>query len=482
MNIQRNECCNFILKGIHLRCFVKVKSMNLNKTQLIAVAAVAIIAIAAVAWFVTSDSGPHKGNAEFGVAEFRLDVYGNANEDLVIDQKDVDLIKKIMNGDETGSHPLADANLDNKVDQKDVDLVNKIIAGQDCTVNIICLNPAGEEIDMPVSFPVKHAVPYGSNISVPFINAGAVEHCAGYMYKKTSYPGMNAILFNSDAVEIPISRQMTTAGWQQFIDLDAYLIESTGKGIDAFFVDHSLTTLDKSPVYRQDLEAAGIPEIRLATADPVEEINGTLLMGFLVNEEQGYKYASKSIECYNDILDKLSVLDVEDQTTYICITMSTYVCQNDSTFNTVPAYVGGTPYYTVNAEFAALYKGTSSLPMNDPEALSNFDDVGAIICSNNLDFVTSDVNGTIIAEWEDGADHYKNLDCYEGRVLLNSICPGAVKLAAVAAVLYPDLISQDMLQDIYDEVASVAPSINGHSFEEARAIITYQDYVAAQNA
>ncbi|MBQ8178824.1 MAG: hypothetical protein IJ026_00040 [Candidatus Methanomethylophilaceae archaeon] len=457
--------------------------MDLNKNQIIAIGVVAIIIVAAAAILVLNGDDDKKGDAEYGQYSFRLDVYGNANEDLVIDDKDLEIIQDIVDGKATaGDYPLADADKNGAVDSKDKDLVNKIIKGQDCTVQVICLDENGNDVVKAVEFPVKNAVPYGSNMTGVFINAGGVDHCAGYMSKKTSYPEMNSELFNSDAVAIEISRQMTTAGWEQFISLDAALIESTGKGVDAFFVDHSVTALSKSSVYRDDLAAAGIPEIRLAVADPIGDVNAALLIGFLCDDDQGYNYASESIRAFALVEDALSGLDKDDQKTYICETMGCYVCQNDSTFNTMPSYVGGMPYYIVNDEFAALYEGTSSVKMEGPETLSNFDDAEFIWCSNNLDIQTGDYSNTIIAEYEEYASYYETLDNREQRVLINAINPGIIKLAFVASIMYPDLVDEDILQEVFDIVSESSITLDGHTMSEACVAITYEDYVNAKGA
>ncbi len=67
----------------------------------------------------------------------RLVVYGNANNDDLINTHDVDIIGDIASGkaswDKT-ANPFADANADGKVDSSDVDLVEKIVNKEKCTV------------------------------------------------------------------------------------------------------------------------------------------------------------------------------------------------------------------------------------------------------------------------------------------------------------------------------------------------------------
>ena len=289
--------------------------MALGKMQLIAIGVVAILAIAAISFVIINNNNDDEGTPlDVGVAEFRLDVYGNANEDLKIDEADKQIIQDIIDGKkDIADYPLANANMDkvNKkanVDAEDLALVDKMIAGEPCTVYIICLDASGGEVELPIEFPVINAVCWGSNMLTPFINSGAVDHCAGYMAKKSSsYPVINDVLFSSDATNIEVSRQMDSNKWQDFMDLDSECT-SAGKGIDAFFVDHSVTSLNDNPNYRVDLRDSGIPEIRLAVADPIGDINAALLMGFLTCETAGYDYAVASIDAYREVVDIIEAI------------------------------------------------------------------------------------------------------------------------------------------------------------------------------
>lgn len=101
----------------------------MDKKMIIGLAVVAVVvASAACVTFVvmTSDDDGNK------YAEMRLVVYGNANNDNYLNDKDVDLIKSIAkdgNWDKE-TNPFADANNDGKVDSSDVDAVNGFLEGK----------------------------------------------------------------------------------------------------------------------------------------------------------------------------------------------------------------------------------------------------------------------------------------------------------------------------------------------------------------
>lgn len=115
----------------------------MDKKILIAIVAVAIIAVAAVAIVMVSSSDDDdddsksivgtklgsdtiKDAANLPNADSRLWVYGNANEDDTIDEKDVEYLEKVIAGTEKKTI-LSDANADGEVDEKDVEYVKKII-------------------------------------------------------------------------------------------------------------------------------------------------------------------------------------------------------------------------------------------------------------------------------------------------------------------------------------------------------------------
>ncbi len=92
--------------------------------------------------------------------EFTLYIFGNANEDMNLDQQEIDLINDIAAG-KTGATHLADANQDGKVDSADADQVKKIIDG---TATEIWVQDAFEK-------PVKVKTPVNRLITLDRMNA-----------------------------------------------------------------------------------------------------------------------------------------------------------------------------------------------------------------------------------------------------------------------------------------------------------------------
>ena len=99
----------------------------LSNTKLVAVIIVIIIAVAGAGVAVamnnnSSDSKP--------ISSEVVPVFGNANNDYQIDEKDVDTLKKIIKeeiSDWKTTYPYADADQDGYITQADIDYVQKYI-------------------------------------------------------------------------------------------------------------------------------------------------------------------------------------------------------------------------------------------------------------------------------------------------------------------------------------------------------------------
>lgn len=107
-----------------------------QKTMIIAaVAVIAVVAIAVVAVFgLGGKSSPD--DPDIGEIGTYVPIYGNANGDLYINDRDVETIQAIIDGKIVWDkkNPYVDADTNGEINQKDVDLVKKIIAKEKCTV------------------------------------------------------------------------------------------------------------------------------------------------------------------------------------------------------------------------------------------------------------------------------------------------------------------------------------------------------------
>jgi len=80
---------------------------------------------------------------------YTLDVFGNANLDDTIDEKDISYAQGIIDGKEKGTK-LADANHDGKVDAEDIDQINNIIQWDETLLTLIDTANRTVTLKMPV--------------------------------------------------------------------------------------------------------------------------------------------------------------------------------------------------------------------------------------------------------------------------------------------------------------------------------------------
>ncbi|MCQ2070763.1 MAG: hypothetical protein MJZ68_06510 [archaeon] len=128
--------------------------------KLIAILAVVILVVAggsAAVLLMNNDQAPSVEETVSATVE----IYGNANNDAYIDDKDVEVLNDIIKSGkwDTAKHPFADADLDGFITNKDVEIVKKIINEKSC--KIYYKNYFGEA--QSLDFPLK-----GKNIGITY--------------------------------------------------------------------------------------------------------------------------------------------------------------------------------------------------------------------------------------------------------------------------------------------------------------------------
>ncbi len=452
-----------------------MSGMTGTQKKIAAVAVILIVIVAGVAIYFFAGDNNKSSSAEKLSSE--LLIYGNANEDLVLDSSDTALIQDIIDGKKTlTDYPMADANQDGAVTAADLKVVNALIAGNTTTVYVQCLDLSGESTAVAAEYPLRNVVPFGTNLVEPFLYVGGGQYVAGYF--TSSYENLEASM--STAVDLGGSaRKIPDSAWKSFMQLDA------DKGVGALLLDYSAKA-QITDTYLADLNDAKIPVIAYASADQVQEIAVALTLGFLcgkTTEKLGLSYAQISLDVYNEIQNKVVGLADSERSSVINFTMGIYICQNDSTFNQGSAYVGATPYYKVNSAFAAAYAGSNSVKMESVEALADYDDADYLISNRSLDVGLDDIQGEWVKYWEKYADYFKNLDDYKGLVYVNNLLPGACKLAYLASAVYPNLFSDSWADGIMQEfIDGGFTPLKGQILSSVPTSFDYEDYIAATKA
>lgn len=447
------------------------------KTSTMAIIVVAIVVVAGVcvgAYALTS-------NEDSDVAiESSLMIRGNADNNYTIDQNDMDIVEDVMNGEKSlEDYPLADVNDDGVVDSKDVSILQDMIDRKEgTTVYVQSLDIYGNEVTVPVTYPLRNVVTHTTNMDMPLVYSGGGQYLAGYF--SMSYTNAQASI-SSTAVDLEgSSRTISDTAWANFTSLDSSL-QSSG-GIGALIVSYDGIAQITESRY-SDLQAADIPLLVWAAADASVESKVVITLSYLFGTETesiGADYAELYDKVMSQIDDALSGYTDDEKTTFIAFTMYIYICQTDSTYNNTAKTAYGLHYSEVNEEFASTYAGTGSTKMQSVEALSNYSDVGALINNRSMDWQTSeeDVADIIVSTWEHSNSGVSSTEYFEGfedrLVYVNNLLPGPAKLAYTVAALYGDLFSYEWAGEILQECIDMGLiPLQGYTVDE---LVPYFDY------
>ncbi len=126
-----------------------------KKVTIILVAVIAIIVISAAAvLLLNNNNGGGNTDPEPTDIGCKLRVYGNANMDNYLDQKDLDYIQQIIDGKvvwDRNNYPLADADGDFYITDADYKLVQKFLKGQSCTMYYMDWDNQRSSIEYPLT-------------------------------------------------------------------------------------------------------------------------------------------------------------------------------------------------------------------------------------------------------------------------------------------------------------------------------------------
>ena len=456
----------------------------MDKSMMMKIAAIVVVIVVVAAACVVLLGNGGKSDPKSDI-DTQLQIRGNADNNYTIDSKDMDILNDVIAGKKTlKDYPLADVNNDSKVDDADKKLLQDLIDRKTgTTVYVLCQDTKGKETTQIVEYPLRNAVTYATNIQLPALYAGGAPYIAGYFSRSYATAAEKGL---DNAVDLKGSaREITDESWANFTALDASL--RTVGGVGALLVDYS-GVKQLTDERMAQLEAAEIPALIYSSADAEEEITTVLTLGFLFGtetEKLTVKYAEASWEVLDYITKTLA--NKSPKTSYISFTMYVYICQNDSTFNSMGKTAGGVPYYTVNSEFAEKYKGTGSTKMSGPESLSNYKDVGALINVRSIDWgmTESEIKDMIVKTWEYDSKGVKSQECFKGfedkLYYVDNLLPGAVKVAYTAHALYGDLFTEDWAQGILSQFLKMnLGPLEGQTVKTILPFFDYEDYKAAK--
>lgn len=213
--------------------------------------------------------------------DFTLRIYGNANMDSRIDEKDVDYIRAVIDG-KMQQTKFSDANSDGKIDENDAAFVEKIISGTEDNLTII---DSAESI-ITVKYPIN---------SVVSLNQHSAE-CIKILEKEDKIIGVEQYVadktsFFPDLCKLPVVKSGSDCDFEKVLSMHPDVAIAYG------WNGAASTSLE----YKKSLEPH-VTVIGLNLYQPFNISQEMAQLGYLMgNPERAYEF----IDFYESYLDKI---------------------------------------------------------------------------------------------------------------------------------------------------------------------------------
>jgi len=419
----------------------------LGRSKLLAVLVVSIMVVAALGAAIVL---LNKEGDSFKI-DAQLEVFGNANGDMVIDQNDIDMIKKIIAGNlDFENYPLADANHDGKVDESDIDKVNRIInATSTNKERVFHINQYNNgQIVVDTLYPVTSAAASGaSNLMLVFKYLGITDEIKGLSWSTA----LDSHLF-PEYQPLMSKTKLGSAVTNMSTDLVSNLATGPEKITAVITSDNQAYLSTEEPI----LEGMGIDVVRVmpAAIDEGEYISAVLLIAFLFNDE-GSDYMSKCNELkiwyenfMEDLNGKLNTLKDGDRVSAISSSMSAMVSTKNSDYTEVLTTAGAIfPMQDRNDSASSIRYDSAS------DTWLNQYDIDYLICirTSTATFswygneAQSNAGKAVLRGY---ISAFNTLQCYEngnGYAICGDM-PTMLRIAYSAEILYPNLFKDNFAE------------------------------------
>ena len=444
----------------------------MNNKVIAVIAVVVVIAAAGAGAFVLLKSDKSKDNSY--AIDGALNVYGNADGDYKIDNKDLNVIQDIIDGDKKAAdYPLADADKNGKIEDADKTLVQKIIDKEPCTVNIINQKKTAGNYDSTVKWPVASAIATGSsNNLLLFTFAGINEKVHGICYSTT--PDWTLFPYYESVA------RLGTTSTAIAIDTDTSNVIKEHK-VTALISDYTDSTIKNESEYNE----IGIDVIRVSAAvtDPDKYASQLLMLGFLFGTEtSAMEFAEWNTKVLKDIAEKVNGI-TKKKTSVTSNSKATsngiWISAGVSDYRSVLEAAGSTYAISDSYDIKSVSGYTSGAYFNTGDTWIYDINPDVIISMRVSSWYAGTVD--IVALWEESVGLFDMTSAYKnGNVsVITGDAPITIRIAYAAAMLYPDVFSLDWANDLNKEVFEkfYPGDINtdGKFF-----VITYEDYKAAK--
>lgn len=399
-------------------------------TKLIAVFVVGIMVVAGVSAYVliNNDDGSDIDDESVG----RLAVYGNADNNDSIDQKDIDYIQDVIDGKKDRTE-LCDANHDGKIDAADIQQVKDLIAKKD-----------GTQVHYLDAYNDHQIVHWPANrVSIIFKSVQLIALAAGLTYPQVvAYQIEDPILFapfHGAEIMDKLGRGGSAPRIGEFeyissFDPDLIVI---GKGTD-----------DPTPEQRKMYSDAGIDLVSVAMMEGEDSIDSILTLGFLCGDMNSARtYAKWCDSMLSAIDEKVATIEEKDKKTAIIWYGGGAIAGKDDGYMKAFERAGG--INDITWDYAALSKDNKEWLLEEQRdyifrvfamGYNSTPEKREALYDRNIPLI-------------DQTDSYKNGNYW----LIDSNIPQILRIAYMGEIMYPEVFGegfadgwhQQLVDDVY---------------------------------
>ena len=234
-------------------------------------------------------------------------MYGNATNDDYLDNRDLEFIESIVNGDvewDRSTNPYADANFDGKVDSKDIDFVKRMINREEMKIFFV----DGGDVVQEINYPLKHIGVIGNTQLIRVQALGILDKVVGISGTRLSFDDV----LHSTLDKLPRISKSTAS-----IDIPMYsnVAQSVPGGIDAVLVAGNSWSKSKA-----SLDEAGITTVRMDSTNVPSEFRTYLTFGYLVQaEERSHQIVDYMDDFFKNLDSTLNKIPESEKKTAVLI-------------------------------------------------------------------------------------------------------------------------------------------------------------------
>jgi iron complex transport system substrate-binding protein len=221
-------------------------------------------------------------------SDFTLKVFGNANMDDTIDEKDIEYVEGIVNG-KNGVTKLADADYNGKIDEMDIDQIKLIISGTEKELTFINCHEQNSTVHKPLN-------------KIVAIHSSTIESLR-ILNKYNNIVGVDEWTFTNYPT---LCSGLGAESVGAYADLDAETILKLKP-------DVLICSRTHDPNIESKLNGTGIDVVRLWLTKPETNLSELRTLSYILDEEENaLDYKEWYDNVMDTILEKTSILS-DDQ-------------------------------------------------------------------------------------------------------------------------------------------------------------------------